>query len=246
VAAVTTGIGPFTGNLTVKLPEDAPSEAPPNFSGRAVTSTTIELMWDTIAPENRNGIVRHYLVSVLEVETSEMNNFTAVSTQVNISNRHPYYTYTCSVAAVTNKVGPFSQSISVITPQEAPSGPPLNFTIEVITPRTLYFSWEPPPLEQQNGVIIGYVVQIISDDSGLVFQIFSNGNSTNVSATHFIPYTVYRCTVAATTVPGTGPYTDEVLILTPEDGKHNSKHVCDFLIPHYIPPHDVYYSQIYI
>ena len=121
----------------------------------------------------------------------------------------------------------------------APSGPPLNFAIEATTPRTLYFSWEPPPLEQQNGVIIGYVVQIISDDSGLVFQIFSNGNSTNVSAAHLMPYTVYRCTVAANTVPGTGPYSDEVLILTPEDGKHNSKHVCDFLIPHYIPPHDV-------
>ena len=96
----------------------APSEAPPNFSGRAVTSTTIELMWDTIAPENRNGIVHHYLISVVEVETSEMNNYTAVSTQVNISSLHPYYTYTCSVAAVTNKVGPFSQSISIVTPQE--------------------------------------------------------------------------------------------------------------------------------
>ena len=75
-------------------------------------------MWDTIAPESHNGIVRHYLVSVLEVETSEMNNYTAVSTQLNISSLHPYYTYTCNVAAVTNKVGPFSQVISIVTPQE--------------------------------------------------------------------------------------------------------------------------------
>jgi len=75
-------------------------------------------MWDTIAPENRNGILRHYLVSVLEVETNEMSTYTAVSTQVNISSLHPYYTYTCNVAAVTNRVGPFSQFISIITPQE--------------------------------------------------------------------------------------------------------------------------------
>jgi len=75
-------------------------------------------MWDTIAPENRNGILRHYLVSVLEVETNEMSTYTAVSTQVNISSLHPYYTYTCNVAAVTNRVGPFSQSISIVTPQE--------------------------------------------------------------------------------------------------------------------------------
>ena len=103
----------------------------------------------------------------------------------------------------------------------APSGPPLNFTIEAITPRTLYFSWEPPPLEQQNGVIIGYVVNIISDSNWMIFQIYSNSSSTNISATHFVPYTVYRCSVAASTEPGTGPYSDEVLILTPEDGKHN-------------------------
>ena len=102
----------------------------------------------------------------------------------------------------------------------APSGSPLNFSIEATAPRTLYFSWEPPVLEQQNGVIIGYVVNIISEDNGMMFQIYSDSNTTNISATLFTPYTVYRCTVAATTVPGTGPYSNEVLILTPEDGKH--------------------------
>ena len=76
-------------------------------------------MWDTVAPENHNGIIRHYIVSVLAVETSEMNTYTALSTQLNISGLHPYYTYTCRVAAVTNEVGPFSQQfVSIVTPQE--------------------------------------------------------------------------------------------------------------------------------
>ena len=95
----------------------APSEAPANLSGYAVNSTTIALMWDTIAVENRNGIIRHYLVSVTEVETGEVDVYTAVATQLNISMLHPYYTYTCVVAAVTNIVGPFSYNISIITPQ---------------------------------------------------------------------------------------------------------------------------------
>jgi len=42
----------------------------------------------------------------------------------------------------------------------APSGPPLNFSVEVTTPHTLYFSWEPPLLEQQNGVISGQYVRV--------------------------------------------------------------------------------------
>ena len=72
-------------------------------------------------------------------------------------------------------------------------------------------------------MIVDYVVNIVSEDNGMMFQIYSNSNATNISATLFTPYIVYRCAVAATTVAGTGPYSDEVLILTPEDGKHNSE-----------------------
>ena len=117
----------------------APSEAPPNLSGHAVNSTTIELMWDTVAPENRNGIIRHYLVSVLEVETSEMSTYTTVSTQLNISSLHPYYTYTCGVAAVTITVGPFSQSVSVITPQEG-CGDYLKVVVQICTKINVYMA----------------------------------------------------------------------------------------------------------
>ena len=96
----------------------APNEAPPNLSGYAVNSSTIVLTWDTIAVENHNGILRHYLVSVLETETGEIDLYSIDSTQLNISRLHPYYTYTCVVAAVTNRVGPFSQNVSIITPQD--------------------------------------------------------------------------------------------------------------------------------
>ena len=81
------------------------------------TSSTIALRWDTIAVENHNGILRHYLVSVKEAETGEVDVYTAVATQLNISGLHPYYTYTCMVAAVTNTVGPFSHNVSIMTPQ---------------------------------------------------------------------------------------------------------------------------------
>ena len=75
-------------------------------------------MWDAIALENQNGILRHYLVSVLELDTGETDVYTAGATQLNISGLHPYYTYTCMVAAVTIRIGPFSQSVSIITPQD--------------------------------------------------------------------------------------------------------------------------------
>ena len=96
----------------------APSEAPANLSGYAVNSTTIALMWDAIALENQNGLLHYYLVSVLELDTGEIDTYTAGATQLNIPGLHPYYTYTCKVAAVTIRIGPFSQSVSIITPQD--------------------------------------------------------------------------------------------------------------------------------
>ena len=89
--------------------------------------------------------------------------------------------------------------------------------MEATTPRSLYFSWEPPLLERQNGVIIAYTVNIVSDDNTM-FQLYSD-HATNLSATIFKPYTVYRCAVAAITMPGTRPYSDDMVILTPENGK---------------------------
>ena len=98
-----------------------------------------------------------------------------------------------------------------------PSGPPLNFSIEATTSRTLYFTWEPPLLEQQNGVIIGYTVNVVLDDSSMMFKLYPDDHATNLSATVFKPYTVYRCVVAAFTTPGTGPYSNEEAVLMPED-----------------------------
>jgi len=96
-------------------------------------------MWDTVAPENRNGIIRHYLVSVLEVETSEMSTYTTVSTQLNISSLHPYYTYICGVAAVTITVGPSSQSVSIITPPEG-CGDYLKVVVQRCTKINVYMA----------------------------------------------------------------------------------------------------------
>jgi len=96
----------------------APSEAPSSVTGYAVDSTTISLLWNTIAPENINGILRYYLVSILEKNTGGMMEYIANSTNITISSLHPHYIYLCNVAAVTNMIGPSSQNIRINTPQD--------------------------------------------------------------------------------------------------------------------------------
>ena len=63
--------------------------------------------------ESQNGVIRQYVVKVTEDETSAVVLHYTNSTQVTVEDLHPYYTYTCSVAAETVEVGPYSTTIII-------------------------------------------------------------------------------------------------------------------------------------
>ena len=73
-----------------------------------VSSTSIQLTWRHLQPEKRNGIIRSYRISVTELETGSVLNFTAdeTATQQIVNSLHPFYNYHCTVAAFTTGLGP--------------------------------------------------------------------------------------------------------------------------------------------
>lgn len=75
------------------------------------------LQWSPPGPEYQNGMVDSYLITVVEVETGVVKNYTSQSTTYYISPLHPAYTYQCTVAAYTVGLGPFS-NITVVTTAE--------------------------------------------------------------------------------------------------------------------------------
>ena len=52
------------------------------------------------------------------METGRLFSFTAVNTSLRVSPLHPFYTYTCIVAAVTVGLGPYSAPVVVQTPED--------------------------------------------------------------------------------------------------------------------------------
>ena len=93
---------------------------PPQAVGvRSENSTTLVLSWQPPAPENQNGIIVHYVVNITEMETGRLLSFTAVNmTTLSVPMLHPFYTYTCIVAAVTVGVGPYSTTVEVELPED--------------------------------------------------------------------------------------------------------------------------------
>ena len=97
----------------------APSGPPQNVSGLSINATSIMLSWRAPRFEDRNGAIRHYIINVTELETR--TKFGAITTQMAItfSSLHPYYTYLCTVYAVTIGAGPGAVPVNVTTMEDS-------------------------------------------------------------------------------------------------------------------------------
>ena len=84
--------------------------------------------------------------------------------------------------------------------------------------RSLRLTWQPPFVENRNGIIINYTVFIVADDSTSLQVTTPN---TSIVVSNLRPFTTYTCNVAASTSVGQGPPTAAMLQTTPEDGETN-------------------------
>lgn len=85
--------------------------------------------------------------------------------------------------------------------------------------RTLLVSWDPPPVQSQNGIITEYVVRISAQETAEQFQHTTTGSMSSLSIGVLHPDYTYSYTVAAGTGIGRGPFSIFHSIKMPEDGK---------------------------
>ena len=83
-----------------------------------MNSTTLTLSWDPPPFDQINGYIRHYIVVVTERETASEFQEQPTNTQVTLQSLHPYYTYTCRVAAVTTGPGPYTGNLTIQLPED--------------------------------------------------------------------------------------------------------------------------------
>ena len=105
-------------NHASMYPTAAPASPPQDVVVVAVDSRTFTLGWNPPLPDDHNGIITEYRISVTGTETEETTQFVTVETALTVQSLHPYYTYTCAVAAFTILEGPYSSAISVTMPQD--------------------------------------------------------------------------------------------------------------------------------
>ena len=97
----------------------APSHPPQGLSAISLDSRTLELSWAPPAEEHRNGMIRQYNITIVTLDgDGETRSFTTMQTRKIVSNLHPYYTYICTVWAITVGASP-SANVSSRLPQDS-------------------------------------------------------------------------------------------------------------------------------
>lgn len=71
----------------------------------------ITLSWDPPSPDQQNGILRSYLISLESEEDAHTQNVSAFLRSVRINGLRPYTEYNCTIRAVTIGIGPSSGPI---------------------------------------------------------------------------------------------------------------------------------------
>ena len=95
-----------------------PSSSPTNVQVVAISSSSIRLTWKAPPPEDQNGIIQAYNITITEAETGRVIYFWKEGTAslLIVNFLHPFYTYQCSISAETIGPGPPAFA-SVTTPQ---------------------------------------------------------------------------------------------------------------------------------
>ena len=103
----------------------------------------------------------------------------------------------------------------VICHSSAPSQPPSNVEVPTINPREFELLWVPPPMDQQNGIIRRYIVNITTNDSRE--ELITYSQTTTALVLNLDAFTTYTCSVSAETV-APGPFSSAIMFQTAEDG----------------------------
>ncbi|OCT60398.1 hypothetical protein XELAEV_18046417mg [Xenopus laevis] len=211
----------------------APDEAPTMLSVTPHTTTSVLIRWQAPAEDKINGILLGFCIRFRELAYDGLRSFTMQSinnpsakwaeltasymmrnlseptlTQYELDNlnKHKRYEIRVSMYNAAGE-GPSSVPQEVFVGEAVPTAPPQNVVIASATAVQLDVTWEPPPLEAQNGDIQGYKIfyweVLRKNETEKVRTLFLP--ETGVKLKNLTGYTTYMISVAAFNAAGDGP-----------------------------------------
>ena len=98
----------------------------------------------------------------------------------------------------------------------APSAAPTSVSVYAMSSTAITVEWEVVPCIEQNGDITGYTVCVLESGEMERVEDVVGDDVNEVTISELTPSTTYSIQVAAVNSEGTGPYSDLIIIDTPD------------------------------
>ncbi|XP_011698542.1 PREDICTED: Down syndrome cell adhesion molecule-like protein Dscam2 [Wasmannia auropunctata] len=209
------GPGPMTQEVVASTLEDVPSSPPQDVRCTALTSTSLQVSWESPPDSSLNGILKGYKVmyenmdALTESVKPEMKITTSLTAVLH--NLEKYTNYSIQVLAYTRTGdGVASSPLYCVTEEDLPQVP-AGVKAVVSSATSIIVSWQPPL--KSNGNITSYNVHIRGLGSeGKWHRRALPPYQTSYQAEDLHKRSQYEFTIAAVTSVGEGPQTPSVTV----------------------------------
>ncbi|XP_060546472.1 receptor-type tyrosine-protein phosphatase delta isoform X27 [Pantherophis guttatus] len=217
LAFTSVGDGPLSSDIQVITQTGVPGQ-PLNFKAEPESETSILLSW---TPPRSDTISNYDLVYKDGEHGEEQRISIDPATSYHLQGLKPNSLYYFRLAARSPQgLGASTTEISARTMQSKPSAPPQDISCNSPSSTSILVSWQPPPVEKQNGIITSYSIKYTGTDGedDKPHEILGiTPDTTQYLLEQLEKWTEYRISVAAHTDVGPGPESESVFIRTDED-----------------------------
>uniref|UniRef100_A0A8C6VFI5 protein-tyrosine-phosphatase n=1 Tax=Naja naja TaxID=35670 RepID=A0A8C6VFI5_NAJNA len=222
LAFTSVGDGPLSDPIQVKTQQGVPGQ-PMNFRAEAKSESTILLTWSP----PRQDIILKYELLYKEISNKPgtpefLKTFDPVTFFL-VKDLNPNTEYVFQLAARSALgLGAPTSEVRERTLQSKNRPSPQDVKCVSTRSTAILVSWQPPPVESQNGDLEGYSVRYRGLDpevSELKEVKDIPATTTQISLEALEKWTEYRITVVAHTIMGPGPESSPIIVRTDEDGK---------------------------
>ncbi|KAM9675413.1 receptor-type tyrosine-protein phosphatase delta isoform 7-T7 [Dama dama] len=217
LAFTSIGDGPLSSDIQVITQTGVPGQ-PLNFKAEPESETSILLSW---TPPRSDTIASYELVYKDGEHGEEQRITIEPGTSYRLQGLRPNSLYYFRLAARSPQgLGASTAEISARTMQSKPSAPPQDVSCTSPSSTSILVSWQPPPVDKQNGIITEYSIKYtaVDGEDDKPHEILGiPSDTTKYLLEQLEKWTEYRITVTAHTDVGPGPESLSVLIRTDED-----------------------------
>ncbi|XP_068224097.1 cell adhesion molecule Dscam1 isoform X19 [Palaemon carinicauda] len=220
----TNAFGSADTNINLIIQEHP--EQPNSLKVLDKSGRSVELSWTP--PYDGNSPITRYIVEYKLSRRNWENDGERMMVPGNqnmaaVLDLRPATTYHLRIIA-RNEIGDSdpSDTVTIITAEEAPSGSPRDLKVEAVDQSSLRVTWKPPLREEWNGDIQGYQVgyRLAASNNSYVYETveFSKemGKEHHLVISKLHVYTEYAVVVSAFNKIGQGPKTEEIRAYTAE------------------------------